>query len=361
MISVRNISKDFGNGPVLQDVSLEIEKGESVVIIGLSGCGKSTFLRCINRLIEPDQGEIFIDGENILDKNTDINRIRRKMGMVYQHFNLFSHLSVLENLILAPMKVLGMSREDAVQEAKALLEKVGMAGRENAMPSELSGGQKQRVAIARALAMHPEVILFDEPTSALDPTMVDEVESVIRSLVDEGLTSIIVTHEMQFAKKVATKVLFFAERGIYEQGTPEEVFEHPKKVLMQRFLFRKRMFEETLQAESLDLYALLSRMRQFLQRYETSQEQNKLLSVVADELIYPLFNAAERPARCMQVRLICSETGSNHMLRISVQDIAGDPLMPPYLDSLNISLLEKYAVFVYSRENEKGWEICIQM
>ena len=361
MISVRNISKDFGDGPVLRNVSLEIKKGESVVIIGLSGCGKSTFLRCINRLIEPDQGEVFVDGVNILDPKTDINLIRRKMGMVYQHFNLFSHLSVLENIILAPMKVAGMSREEAVKEAKGLLEKVGMTGRENAMPSELSGGQKQRVAIARALAMHPEVILFDEPTSALDPTMVDEVEAVIRSLVEEGLTSIIVTHEMQFARKVATKVLFFAEKGIYEQGSPAEVFDHPGKALTQKFLYRSRMFEETIQIETLDLYALLSRMRQFLQRYEMTKEQSRLLGVVTDELFYPLFNAGENSAHSAQVNLICSETGHNHTLKVSVSGIASDPLQPPYLDSLNISYLEKFAGFIFSHESERGWEICIQM
>ena len=242
MISVRNITKDFGTGPVLENVSIDIKKGESVVIIGGSGCGKSTLLRCMNRLIMPEKGEIYIDGVNILDKSTDIDSVRRKMGMVYQHFNLFSHLNVLENIILSPMKVDGKSREEAEAEAKELLKKVGMGGRENTKISALSGGQKQRVAIARTLAMHPEVILFDEPTSALDPTMVDEVESVIRDLVEGGMTRVIVTHEMRFARKIASRVVFLAEKGIYEQGTPEEVFDHPNGVLTQRFLYRSRMF-----------------------------------------------------------------------------------------------------------------------
>ena len=227
MITIRNLTKRFEGNTILKNVNLEVKKGDSVVIIGGSGCGKSTLLRCINRLIVPDEGEILIDGQNILAKDADVDAIRRKMGMVYQSFNLFSHLNILENVILAPMKVAGMSRSDAVDLAKQLLKRVGMSGRENAMPSELSGGQKQRVAIARTLAMHPQVVLFDEPTSALDPTMVDEVESVIRDLVSEGMTSVLVTHEMRFAKSVASKVIFLAEKGIYEQGTPEQVAENP--------------------------------------------------------------------------------------------------------------------------------------
>ncbi len=361
MISVRNITKDFGNGPILQNVSVEIETGESVVIIGGSGCGKSTLLRCINRLIVPEEGEIIVGGTNILDKNTDIDAIRRKMGMVYQHFNLFSHLNILENVILAPMKVAGVPREDAVGEAKRLLERVGMAGRENAMPSSLSGGQKQRVAIARTLAMHPEVILFDEPTSALDPTMVDEVERVIQSLVDEGMTSVIVTHEMRFARSIATKVLYLAEKGIYEQGTPEEVFDHPRGLLTQRFLFRSRMYEEELRADSLDLYGLLSHMREFLRRYETTAKQSYLLNVVIDELLFPLFRAKEAPAQRANIRLLCSESSNRHTLFIHVEGVASDPLAEPYLDELNLQLIENCANFLFSRAAESGWDISIQM
>ncbi len=361
MISVRNITKDFGNGPILQNVSVEIEQGESVVIIGGSGCGKSTLLRCINRLIVPEEGEIYVDGENILDKSTDIDAVRRKMGMVYQHFNLFSHLNVLENVILAPMKVAGVPREDAVAEAKRLLERVGMAGRESAMPRSLSGGQKQRVAIARTLAMHPQVILFDEPTSALDPTMVDEVERVIQSLVDGGMTSVIVTHEMRFAKSVATKVLFLAEKGIYEQGTPEEVFDRPRGLLTQRFLFRSRMFEEELRADCLDLYGLVSHMREFLRRHETTAKQNYLLNVVADELLFPLFRAQEAPAERANIRLLCSESTSDHTLFIHVEGVQSDPLAEPYLDELNLKLIENFAGFVFARKADSGWDISIEM
>lgn len=179
MIKIVNLTKDYGNGPILENVSLEINKGDSLVIIGGSGCGKSTLLRCINKLITPEKGEIYINGQNILDPSVNIDKLREKIGMVYQHFNLFSHLTILENIILAPTVVNKVDREVAIQEAKDLLKKVGLSGKENQYPSSLSGGQKQRVAIARTLAMHPDVILFDEPTSALDPTMVDEVENVI--------------------------------------------------------------------------------------------------------------------------------------------------------------------------------------
>ena len=361
MISVRNITKDFGAGPILENVSLEIEKGESVVIIGGSGCGKSTLLRCMNRLITPEKGEIYIDGVNILDKNTDIDAVRHKMGMVYQHFNLFSHLSVLENIILAPMKVDGKSREEAEAEAKELLKKVGMGGRENTRISALSGGQKQRVAIARTLAMHPEVILFDEPTSALDPTMVDEVENVISDLVMEGMTSVIVTHEMRFAKKIASRVIFMAEKGIYEEGTPEEIFDHPKKILTQRFLYRSRMYETTIEADKLDLYSLTSELQDFLRRYESTEEQRRLISRICDELIYPLFNATEMPATKINLRLICSETSSNHTMHLNVEGVGSDPLASPYLDEFNVALLENFAEFIFSKESKEDWEIAIQM
>lgn len=361
MISVRNITKDFGTGPILENVSIDIEKGESVVIIGGSGCGKSTLLRCMNRLIKPEKGEIYIDGVNILDKNTDIDKVRRKMGMVYQHFNLFSHLNVLENIILAPMKVDGRSREEAEAEARELLKKVGMGGRENTKISSLSGGQKQRIAIARTLAMHPEVILFDEPTSALDPTMVDEVENVIRSLVMDGMTSVIVTHEMRFAKKIASRVVFLAEKGIYEEGTAEEVFDNPKKILTQRFLYRSRMFEAALEADKLDIFSLASDIQNFLRRYETTEQQKRFIPVLCDELLYPLFNAADQPASRINLRLICSETGSNHTMHLNIEGIGGDPLEEPYLDELNLKLLENYAGFVFSKQNNNDWEIIIQL
>lgn len=361
MISVRNITKDFGTGPVLENVSIDIKKGESVVIIGGSGCGKSTLLRCMNRLIVPEKGEVYIDGQNILDKDTNIENIRRKMGMVYQHFNLFSHLNVLENIILAPIQVDKRSREEATAEAKELLKKVGLGGRESSPISALSGGQKQRVAIARALAMHPEVILFDEPTSALDPTMVDEVENVIRDLVEGGMTSVIVTHEMRFARKIASRVVFMAEKGIYEEGTPDEVFLHPKKVLTQRFLFRSRMFEAVLDVDQLDIPSVSTNLQSFLQRFDSTERQRRFISVLCDEVLYPLFNAPEKPAVNINIRLLCSETSSNHTMHLIITGIESDPLAEPYLDSLNLRLLENYAEYLFSKEVKGAWEVIIQM
>jgi ABC-type polar amino acid transport system ATPase subunit len=361
MISIRNLTKRFDKNTVWENVNLEIQKGETVVIIGGSGGGKSTLLRCINRLVEPDSGEVVIDGVNILSPGTDINAVRRKMGMVYQHFNLFSHLSVLENIILAPMKVAGVSREDAVAEAKQLLARVGMAGRENADPADLSGGQKQRVAIARTLAMHPEIILFDEPTSALDPTMVDEVESVIRSLSEDGITGVIVTHDLQFARRIASRVVFLADKGICEEGTPEQLFDHPAKLQTQRFLYRSRMFEQELSPETLDLYALASELRAFLRRYEYEKKQEKLLPVLCDELLYPVLKHPDVPAASASLRLLCSEASSRHTLMIGFRGIDSDPLEEPYLDELNLALLNNYAEFVLSRRKDDGWEVCIQM
>ncbi len=361
MIKIRNLTKYFDGRTVLNRINLEIEKGESLVIIGGSGGGKSTLLRCINRLIVPEEGEIYIGGENILDKNADIDAIRLKMGMVYQHFNLFSHLNVLDNIILAPIKVAGMEKEAAVAEARRMLEKVGMSGREKAMPASLSGGQRQRVAIARTLAMHPDVILFDEPTSALDPTMVDEVESVIKHLVSEGITSVLVTHEMRFARRVASRIIFLAENRIYEDGTPDQVFDHPRRPLTQRFLFRSRMFETEIKSESLDLYDLARELKTFLLNYESETRQEKLILSVCDELLYPVFRAEEKPAPSASVRLLCSETSTRHTLLINFRSLESDPLEEPYLDELNVRLLNNYADYVFSRKTDNGWEVCIQM
>lgn len=236
MISIKNLHKNFGELEVLKNISTTIDKGEIVSIIGPSGSGKSTFLRCINKLEEPTSGHIFIDNMDLMDKNTDINKIRERVGMVFQHFNLFPHKTVLENLILSPIKVKQESEEDAKRYAEYLLEKVGLLDKANAYPSQLSGGQKQRIAIARALAMKPEVILFDEPTSALDPEMIKEVLDVMRELAKEGMTMVIVTHEMGFAKNVGNRVLFMDKGEIVEDSSPKEFFENPKNDRVKDFL-----------------------------------------------------------------------------------------------------------------------------
>lgn len=237
MIVVKDLYKTFNKDTqVLKGINAEIKKGEKVVIIGPSGSGKSTFLRCLNLLEIPTSGEIWFEGINITDKKTDINVLRRKMGMVFQHFNLFPHKTILQNITLAPVKLGMMKNAEAVEKAYMLLKRVGLADKANAYPAQLSGGQKQRIAIIRALAMEPDVMLFDEPTSALDPEMVGEVLDLIKQLADEGMTMVIVTHEMGFAREVATRVLFIDEGRILEENTPAEFFSNPQNPRAKEFL-----------------------------------------------------------------------------------------------------------------------------
>ena len=244
LIQVTELQKHFKGAQQSQDdkiraldgVSAQIHRGEVVVVIGPSGSGKSTFLRCLNLLELPTGGQILFDGADITDKNCNINLHRQKMGMVFQHFNLFPHMTILKNMTIAPMQLLHKSKEDAEKTALELLSRVGLADRANAYPSQLSGGQKQRVAIVRALARQPEVMLFDEPTSALDPEMVGEVLEVMKELANSGMTMVVVTHEMGFAREVADRVLFMADGKLVEEGTPEEIFSHPKSPRLQDFL-----------------------------------------------------------------------------------------------------------------------------
>nr|WP_253287690.1 amino acid ABC transporter ATP-binding protein [Anaerotignum sp. MSJ-24] len=236
LIKVRNLEKKFNGVTALKSVNADIKKGEVVVMIGPSGSGKSTFLRCMNLLEIPTSGTITFNGVDITDKNVDINVHRQKMGMVFQHFNLFPHMTILKNMTLAPMKLQKKSEEEANAEAMKLLERVGLADRAQAYPSQLSGGQKQRIAIVRALCMKPDVMLFDEPTSALDPEMVGEVLEVMKELAEENMTMVVVTHEMGFAREVGDKVLFLEDGIIMEQGTPDEIFNHPKTERLQNFL-----------------------------------------------------------------------------------------------------------------------------
>lgn len=236
MIHVNNLHKYFGQNEVLKGVNEHIKKGEVVVVIGPSGSGKSTFLRCLNLLEEPTDGEIIFEGNNLTDKKTDINKIRQKMGMVFQSFNLFPHKTVLDNITLSPIKVKGLTKDDAIKTAMNLLKRVGLEDKANAYPASLSGGQKQRIAIARALAMGPDVMLFDEPTSALDPEMVGEVLAVMKSLASEGMTMVVVTHEMGFAREVGDRILFMDGGNVVEQGTPEEIFSNPQNDRTKDFL-----------------------------------------------------------------------------------------------------------------------------
>ena len=240
LIEVKNLKKSYGKHVVLENINTEIHKGEVIVIIGPSGCGKSTFLRSLNRLERPEEGQIIFEGTDILDKKTDINVTRQKIGMVFQQFNLFPNMSVKENIMLAPTKLKGLSNAEAEKITDKLLERVGLSDKKNAYPESLSGGQKQRIAIARTMAMNPDVILFDEPTSALDPEMVGEVLEIIKELSKEGMTMLIVTHEMVFAREGASRVMFIDDKNIMEEGTPQEVFDNPKNDRLREFLSKVR-------------------------------------------------------------------------------------------------------------------------
>lgn len=297
MISIKHLSKTYINPDgsqleVLKDVSCEIHKGEVIGIIGPSGNGKSTLLRTINLMTKPTSGEIFFEGENILAKDYPINKLRQRMGMVFQTFNLFEHLTVLENVTLAPMKLKGIGQAEAEKEALAILHKMGLDDKCNAMPSDLAGGQKQRVAIARALAMHPEVILFDEPLSAIDPSMAGEVLTVIRQLAREGVTMLIVTHKLKFARDVSTRIFFMYDKGIYEEGTPQQIFENPVHSATQAFVRQIHKLKFVIESLDFDIVEMHSQMLQFCAKYniagkiETIQQiiNYMVLLVLADYL-----------------------------------------------------------------------------
>lgn len=283
IIRVENLEKRFGDNVILQNVNAEIQKGEVISIIGPSGSGKSTFLRAINFLDPPTGGSVYFDGEEINKKN--INAVRRKMGMVFQNFGLFSHLNVTENLCVGPMKLMGKTRSEAEATAAELLKTVGLTDHALHFPGQLSGGQKQRVAIARCLAMEPEVILFDEPTSALDPTMVGEVMAVIRSLSKTGLSIVIVTHVMSFAQEVSSRVFYMDEGGIYETGTPAEIFTAPKRPKTQSFIYSIRSFQYEITSKSFDYVAMLSGIDHFCFSHAVDDKIATKLRLIAEELV----------------------------------------------------------------------------
>ncbi len=236
LIRVKDLKKDFGENHVLRGINYEIDKGQKIVLVGPSGCGKSTFLRCLNLLEEPTSGEVWLDETMVNDPKTDINKIRQRMGMVFQHFNLFQNLTIMDNITLAPVKLGLMKPEEAKEKALSLLKRVNLSDKADSYPHQLSGGQQQRIAIVRSLEMNPEVMLFDEPTSALDPEMVGEVLQVMKELAEEGMTMVVVTHEMAFAKEVASKVIFIDQGLIQEENTPDEFFAHPKNERLKDFL-----------------------------------------------------------------------------------------------------------------------------
>jgi polar amino acid transport system ATP-binding protein len=295
MIRIEHLQKSFGDLEALRDVNATIERGEIISIIGPSGAGKSALLRCLNLLDKPTGGNIYIDEVDIHSKKVNVSQLRQKMGMVFQSFNLFEHLTVMENLCIGPIKLLEKTKVEAQTRGFELLKTVGLTEKANAYPRELSGGQKQRVAIARCLSMNPEIILFDEPTSALDPTMVSEVLAVIRSLAKQGMTMAIVTHEMNFARDVSTRVLYMDEGIIYEEGTPEQIFENPQKEKTRIFIHRIRNLHYRIHSAHYDLYALNAEVEAFCSKhlFDIKTTNNILLLIEEYLQIIPLHQGAD--------------------------------------------------------------------
>ena len=284
MIRIEHLRKEYPTAVPLKDVNIEIHKGDVISVIGPSGTGKSTLIRCINLLDQPTSGKIFIDDEEITAKGADVARIRRKMGMVFQHFNLFPHMTVIENIMSAPMDLLGKSKQEAYDKGIELLRKVGLADKALNYPDMMSGGQKQRVAIARALAMEPEIILFDEPTSALDPTMIGEVQAVIRDLAKQGTTMIIVTHEMKFAREICNRVFYMDEGGVYEDGSPEQIFDNPQKERTRQFIRHLKVLEYPITSKNFDFIGFNTQIEEFGRKHRISQRSIYNIQAFIEEM-----------------------------------------------------------------------------
>ncbi len=284
MIEIRNLTKEYGKITPLKNISVNINDGDVISVIGPSGVGKSTLIRCINMLEKPTSGQIIIDGKDITDKHCKINEIRKSVGMVFQSFNLFERMTVLENVMRAPVDLLGLSRQQAYENAMELLRMVGLEKRAYDMPDMLSGGQKQRVAIARTLSMNPDVILFDEPTSALDPTMVGEVQKVIKDLAKMGKTMMIVTHEMKFAREISNRVFYMDQGGIYEDGTPEQIFENPKKELTRIFIGGLKIFYADIDSRSFDFPEMVTKIQKYCYRNFISPKMSNRIQIAFEEL-----------------------------------------------------------------------------
>ena len=333
MISVQHLTKTYYNADgssltVLKDINCDIQKGEVISIIGPSGTGKSTFLRSLNLLDPPTGGRILVDGEDILAKGYPVHKLRQKMGMVFQNFNLFEHMTVLENVMYAPVKILKEDKQQARDEALALLKKVGLVEKADVYPASLSGGQKQRVAIARALAMKPDAILFDEPTSALDPTMVAEVLSVIRQLSKSGLTMLIVTHEMRFARDVSTRIFFMNEGVIYEDGTPEQIFEHPVHSATKAFVQRIQKLVFEIDSDDFDYLQIHTGINRFCLKYNLTQGEH------AYALIKEVLFTHMRNIRPLTLRMTHAELSGVTTVDFMVENLDHSPLNDAARDSL---------------------------
>ena len=360
MIKVEHLAKRYGELTVLKDVTVDIAKGEVISIIGPSGTGKSTFLRCLNLLDPPSGGRIEIDGINLLDPATDVPKMRRKMGMVFQSFNLFAHLSVLDNLTLGPIKLLGARKAEAQAKARELLKLVGLAEKAGSFPDELSGGQKQRVAIARCLAMEPQIILFDEPTSALDPTMVSEVLAVMRRLAKEGLTMLVVTHEMDFARDISSRVFYMDEGVIYEQGTPAQIFDQPQREKTRAFIHRIRSVCLRIDSPDFDLYAINAELEQFCEKQILPKKTRQHLLLLVEELL-----AIYQPrlaAAALELTLGYAEKTGRLELTLDASGDAPNPLDSDALpDELGLTIITNLAESIDYHTDADGNRLSIRL
>ncbi|MBR6228275.1 MAG: ATP-binding cassette domain-containing protein [Eubacterium sp.] len=307
MIKIEHLKKEYAGVTPLKDVNVVINDGDVISVIGPSGAGKSTLLRCINQLEKPTSGKILVDDEEITDPKCDINKVRQKMGMVFQSFNLFGHKTVIENIMMAPMDLLGKSKQEAYDEGMRLLRTVGLAEKAMSYPDELSGGQKQRIAIARTLAMDPDVILLDEPTSALDPTMVGEVQAVIRDLAGTGKTMMIVTHEMAFARAICNRVFYMDEGGIYEDGTPDQIFDDPQRENTRRFVHRLKVLELNIESSDYDFPGMVGKIEHYCNKTQIPSKEANRVQLVFEELVNQILIPALESPR-IQVVIEYSET-----------------------------------------------------
>ena len=344
LIEVKGLKKNFGSLEVLKGIDLTVEQGERIAIIGGSGCGKSVFLRSLCLLEKPDAGQVFIDGKEITAKGADVDLIRRSMGMVFQKFHLFSEMDVMDNLCLAPVRLLKMKRPDAEKKAMELLSQVGLANRAHAWPTVLSGGQQQRIAICRCLMMEPKVLLFDEPTSALDPTMVGEVLAVIRMLAKRDMSMLIVTHEMNFAREVASRVLFFADGGIYEQGTPQKIFDAPQREKTVAFIHKIKYFSFDITDRLFDLMALQGGIQTFGEKYGLNGRYIYRLQICCEELIYEMLNHCFPDNDPVDIHLNVAYAEADRTVEIELS--SGGTHYNPFdqaEDGLGVTILKKVA------------------
>ncbi|MBQ9383451.1 MAG: ATP-binding cassette domain-containing protein [Ruminiclostridium sp.] len=355
MIKIEHLRKEYPNVTPLKDVCVEINKGDVISVIGPSGTGKSTLLRCLNQLEEPTSGTVTFDGEVITDPKCDISLIRRKMGMVFQSFNLFSNLNIIENVMSAPVNLLKIPKEQARREGMELLKRVGLAEKAENYPDELSGGQKQRVAIARAIAMKPEMILFDEPTSALDPTMVGEVLSVIRSLAKEGMTMMIVTHEMKFARDVSNRVFYMDEGGIYEDGTPQQIFEDPMKEKTRIFIKRLKQLTLEIASSDFDFIGFISKIDRFGRDNLIDARTVRNMQLAFEELVTQnIVGRLDREESGFPINISAeySETDASAVMTISYGGGKYDPFTDG--DELSVMIVKKLASEINYARDEKN-------